>query len=269
VRCASWSSSARGSMGALGAGATPSSSWPMPSCAPPGPSDQCPLSASSPNSVVLTAVSTRRSSGAGSTRIVFGRSSWRSARRRGHSSLPSTPRPGIAVTPSAAPSEAFTTRRPSIRRANPSWPAGTISGSVSWTGPLTRGRHPSTWSASRQSTTAPRQRQHRSGGSFDSSRAKGKSRCSSSTLAITQSPSVTIWPKSVANVSPASATTASFSLTPLLAPADPRELVDVLHGTDGGSSARIRRPGRDHQRASLLRTPVMAGSLPPPPRSAR
>ena len=64
--------------------------------------------------------------------------------RPGRLSSPSMPRPGTAVTPNAVPNGAFTTRRPSIQRASPSSRAGPISGSASWTGRLTRGRHPST-----------------------------------------------------------------------------------------------------------------------------
>ena len=235
-------------MAVPGAGAMPSSSWPMPSCALRGPSDRCPPSASSPSSAAPTAAFTRRSSAAGSTRTDFGRSSWRSARFRGRSSLPSTPRRGTAVTPSAAPSGAFTIRHRNIQQANPSWPAGPISGSVSWTGPLTRGPHPSTWRASRPSATPPRRRQNRSAASLDFSATMEKSRCSSSTPATTRSPSVTIWPKSVVNASLASATTASFTPIPLPVPTDRPRQVDVPHGTDGASSARIRRPGRGHRR---------------------
>ena len=49
----------------------------------------------------------------------------------GPSSSPSTLRHGIAATPSAALSGAFTTRRRSIRPDSPSWPGGPISGSAS------------------------------------------------------------------------------------------------------------------------------------------
>ena len=108
-------------MGALSAGATPSSSSPTPLLVRPRRrSDRCPRSASSRSSAARTAASTRRWP---SGRIDEDR--LRRAPRRappgraGRWSLPSTPRPGTAATPSAAPSGAFTTRRPSTRPGQP------------------------------------------------------------------------------------------------------------------------------------------------------
>ena len=89
-----------------------------------------------------TAASTRPSPWSRSTRSGCAACSWRTDRRAGRWSSPSTPRPGTAVTPSAAPSGASTTRPPSTRPASPSWPAGATSGSASslgpdsWTAPL-------------------------------------------------------------------------------------------------------------------------------------
>ena len=103
----------------------------------------------------------------------------------------------------------------------------------SWTAPLDMERIPPL-------TTRPTPPPSRSAVSSDSFPTTGKSRCSSSTLATTRSPSVTTWPTSAVNASPASATTGSFTLTLLLAPTDRQELVDVPLGTDGDTSARIQ-----------------------------
>ena len=260
VRCANWSSSARGSMGALAAGATPSSSWPMPSCAPPVPSDRCPPSASSQSSAALTAVSTRRSIAAGSTRTDSERSSWLSARRSWPLVFAVDASTWDRCDAECSPERGFyysaskhSAGQPIVAGWNYQWICQLDWAFDSWTAPLDMERIP-------PEHDAPRQRQNRSGGSFDSSQAKRKSRCSSSTLATTRSPSVTIWLKTVVNVSPASATTASFSPIPLLAPTDRRELADVLHGTDGGSSARIRSPGR-RPSASLVASDPRYGTV--------
>ena len=155
VRSSSSSDSEWASIAAHGAGATPSSNWPTPSCALRHRSPRCLPSASNRCSAALTAASTRHSSVAASTRIDSASCSSSTDQSAGRSSLPSMPRLGTVATPNAAPNEASTTRPRNTRPDSPSWRAGTTSGSASWTGPMTRGRLHSTWRASRRLKTPP------------------------------------------------------------------------------------------------------------------
>ena len=184
---------------------------------------------------------------------------WSVVRGSGRWCLPSTLRHGTAVTPSAARNGAFTSQRRSIPRDSPSSPAGPISGSASWTGRSTRGPRPSTCNGSRRSTTRSTPPLSRSAVSSDSFPTTGKYRCSSSTLATTRSPSITAWPTSAVNASPAFATTGSYA-DPPPRPNRPPGTGGRPLGTDGDKSARIQQPGRGHRPASFPLTPAMAPS---------
>jgi hypothetical protein len=205
-------------------------------CARRGRCTRCRRSAWSRPSAVPMARSTRPWPGARSMVSGCDGCWWPTVRLRGRRCSRWTPACGTAATPNAAPSGVSTIRRPSTRRASPSWPGGATSGFLSSRSRPTAGLLPSTRCAYRPRATPPTPPSIRSAAWWRPWDPRRRwRRCSSSMPATTPSPSGPGSKMYGPRCSCASGRTASSTTIPAPDVVPPKA---VLLVTDGASSSR-------------------------------